>query len=283
MLIFYTSSSADNYRLGAGDASNGTPKRPPVRCRGYDPPVPSTLQENRVGWGPLLFACLFPTFATWLYFIQLAGTGWAMVAYSATKAVQFAFPVVWIRLVAREKTAGGAPAVPGKAGRGLILAIGSGVVVLGLVVGLWRPIVAASPAFERAPAAVAEKVGSLGIDSGLKFFLLAAFYSVIHSFLEEYYWRWFVFGRLRRGLPFATPAIAAVVSSLAFTLHHVLVVGYFLGSFGLLTFLVSLIVTASGLLWAWLYERTGHLSGPWISHALADAALMWVGYLMWRG
>jgi membrane protease YdiL (CAAX protease family) len=244
-------------------------------------PVPSTVQEERPGWGPLLFACLFPTFATWLYFIQLAGTGWAMVAYSATKAVQFLFPVVWIGFVAREKTAGGAPAVPGKtAGRGLIFAIVSGLVVLGLVVGLWRPILAASPAFERAPAAVAEKVGSFGIDSGAKFFLLAAFYSVIHSFLEEYYWRWFVFGRLRRGLPFET---AAVVASLAFTSHHVLVVGYFLESFGLLTFLVSLVVTAAGLLWAWLYERTGHLVGPWISHALADAALMWVGYQMWRG
>lgn len=241
--------------------------------------VPSTVQEDRPGWGPLLFACLFPTFATWLYFIQLAGTGWAMYAYSATKVIQFAFPVLWIYLVAREKTAGGTPAVPGTA-RGLLLAMVSGVVFLGLVVVLWRPILAASPAFERAPAAVAEKVASFGIDSGAKFFLLAAFYSVIHSFLEEYYWRRFVFGRLRRGLPFAT---AAVVSSLAFTLHHVLVVGHFLGSFGLLTFFVSLIVTAAGLLWAWLYERTGHLAGPWISHALGDAALMWVGYQMWRG
>lgn len=242
--------------------------------------VPSTLQKERVGWGPLLFACLFPTFATWLYFIQLAGTGWAMAAYSATKVIQFSFPVVWVWLIQR-KTAGAAPAVPGKAtGRGLLLAVVSGLIFLGLVVSLWRPIVAASPAFERAPAAVAEKVGSFGIDSGLKFFLLAAFYSVLHSFLEEYYWRWFVFGRLRRGLPFAT---AAVVSSLAFTAHHVLVVGYFLGSFGFLTLVVSLVVTAAGLLWAWLYERTGHLAGPWISHALADAALMWVGYQMWRG
>jgi uncharacterized protein len=246
--------------------------------------VPSTVQDRRPGWGPLLFACLFPTFATWLYFIQLAGTGWAMVAYIATKAIQFSFPAIWIWLIGREKTAGEAPAVPGKAdGRGVMLAIASGLMVLGLVVWLWRPIVAASPAFERAPAAVAGKVGSFGIDSGLKFLLLAAFYSVIHSFLEEYYWRWFVFGRLRRRLPFATPAVAAVVSSLAFTSHHVLVVGYFLGSFGLLTLLVSLVVTAAGLLWAWLYERTGHLAGPWISHALADAALMWVGYLMWQG
>jgi membrane protease YdiL (CAAX protease family) len=202
-----------------------------------------------------------------------------MVAYSATKVVQFSFPVVWIWLVSRKRAAGGTPALPVR-GRGVFLAIVSGLAILGLVVGLWRPIVAASPAFERAPAAVAGKVESFGIDSGLKFLLLAAFYSVIHSFLEEYYWRWFVFGRMRRRLPFAT---AMVVSSLAFTAHHVLVVGYFLGSFGLLTLCVSLVVTAAGLLWAWLYERTGHLAGPWISHALADAALMWVGYLMWRG
>jgi membrane protease YdiL (CAAX protease family) len=239
--------------------------------------VPPASQESRPGWGALLFACFFPTFATWLYFIQLAGTGWALYAYAATKTVQFTFPVIWFRLVARERMAGG---LPKAAGRGLVLAAVSGAAVLGLIVAFWRPIVAASPAFERAPAAVASKVASFGIDSGSKFLLLAAFYSVIHSFLEEYYWRWFVFGRLRRGLPFGP---AAVLASLAFTSHHVLVVGYFLGSFGLLTFVVSLVVTAAGLLWAWLYERTGHLAGPWISHALADAALMWVGYLMWRG
>ena len=28
------------------------------------------------------------------------------------------------------------------------------------------------------------------------YLLLAVFYSAIHSLLEEYYWRWFVFGRL---------------------------------------------------------------------------------------
>ncbi len=246
--------------------------------------VPPTAQENRSGPGALLFACLFPTFATWLYFIQLAGTDWAIYAFAVTKVVQFSFPAIWVYLVAREKAAGGAPAVPGgEARRGFLLALISGLTFLALVLVSWRPILAASPAFERAPAAVAAKVASFGIDSGAKFFLLAAFYSVIHSFLEEYYWRWFVFGRLRRGhrgRPFAS---AAVVASLAFTSHHVLVVGHFLGSFGVLTFVVSLVVTAAGLLWAWLYERTGRLAGPWLSHALADAALMWVGYQMWRG
>lgn len=228
----------------------------------------------------LLFACLFPTFATWLYFIQLSGTGWAMHAYAVTKVIQFAFPAIWVfgREGLRPPLPRSGKGRPQVGVRGLLFSLLSGLSIVAVLLLSWRAVLAASPAFERAPAAVAEKVASFGIDSAAKFLLLAAFYSVIHSFLEEYYWRWFVFGRLRRRLPFAA---AAVVSALAFTSHHVLVVGHFLGSFGVLTFAVSLVVTAAGLLWAWLYHRTGHLGGPWLSHALADAGLMWIGYQMW--
>lgn len=224
----------------------------------------------------LLFACLFPTFATWLYFIQLSETDWAMYAYAVTKVIQFSFPAIWV--LAREGRGRPLPRSGGGMGRGLLFSLFSGLAVVVVLLLSWRAVLAASPAFERAPAGVAEKVASFGIDSGAKFLFLAAFYSVIHSFLEEYYWRWFVFGRLHRCLPFAA---AAVASAVAFTFHHVLVVGHFLGSFGILTFAVSLVVTAAGLLWAWLYHRTGHLAGPWLSHALADAGLMWIGYQMW--
>jgi membrane protease YdiL (CAAX protease family) len=228
------------------------------------------------------FSCLFPTLATWLYFIQLSGTGWAMHAYAATKVIQFALPVVWVwaRKGVRPPLPRSGKARPKVGVRGLLFSLLTGLAIIAVLLLSWRAILAASPAFEQAPAAVAEKVASFGIDSGAKFLLLAAFYSVIHSFLEEYYWRWFVFGRLSRRLPLAA---AVVVSALAFTSHHVLVVGHFLGSFGVLTFAVSLVVTAAGLLWAWLYHRTGHLAGPWLSHALADAGLMWIGYQMWRG
>ncbi len=232
----------------------------------------------------LVFACLFPTFATWLYFVRLSGSDWAMYAYGATKVVQFALPAIW--LLARRGRGPSFLPLPqsgeGK-GKGVLWGLLSGAAVVALLLLTWRPILAASPAFAGTAAAVSEKVASFGIDSAAKFFLLAAFYSVIHSFLEEYYWRWFVFGRMRRKLPVG---LAMVVSSLAFTSHHVLVVGQYLGRFGLLTFAVSLVVTASGLLWAWIYQRTGRsdrLVGPWLSHALADAGLMWVGFQMWSG
>ena len=46
-------------------------------------------------------------------------------------------------------------------------------------------------------------------DTG-KYVALAVFYALVHSLLEEYYWRWFVFGQLRawrrRRWPSSSPA-----------------------------------------------------------------------------
>ena len=52
------------------------------------------------------------------------------------------------------------------------------------------------------------------------FILFAVFITLVHSFIEEFYWRWFVFGRLREVIPLpAAHALAAVT----FTGHHVVV------------------------------------------------------------
>jgi uncharacterized protein len=44
------------------------------------------------------------------------------------------------------------------------------------------------------------------------------------------------------------------------------------------TWLFSLSVAVGGAFWAWLYQRTGSLYGPWLSHLLVDAAIFLVGY-----
>ena len=99
------------------------------------------------------------------------------------------------------------------------------------------------------------------------------------SGLEEYYWRWFVFGHLRQ---FVSARTAVLVSSAAFTAHHAIVVGSeFRGAWGMTVFACAG-VALGGAVWARLYERSGSLVGPWLSHALVDAALMMVGYeLLW--
>jgi membrane protease YdiL (CAAX protease family) len=37
-------------------------------------------------------------------------------------------------------------------------------------------------------------------------------------------------------------------------------------------------VAAGGAVWAWVYERSGSLLGPWLSHLLIDAAVFLVGW-----
>ena len=68
------------------------------------------------------------------------------------------------------------------------------------------------------------------------------------------------------------------VSSLAFTAHHVLVLGFYFGRLWWPTVIFSLAVAIGGVFWAWLYQKSGSLYGPWLSHALVDAALFLIGY-----
>ena len=121
------------------------------------------------------------------------------------------------------------------------------------------------------------KLAGFGLQGPVAFCVLAACYSLVHSFLEEYYWRWFAFGQLRRWVPL-WPAI--VISALGFTGHHVVVLSGYFGGFTWPTLLFSAGVAVGGAFWAWLYARGGSLLGPWLSHVLIDAAIFAVGWDM---
>src|SRR5206468_11940133 len=121
------------------------------------------------------------------------------------------------------------------------------------------------------------KVKSFGAGSPVAFLLLALFYSAFHSLLEEYYWRWFVFGQLSRP---CRPLAAIAISSIAFAAHHVLVLGLYFGWLAPLTWLFTLAIIIGGAFWAWLYHKSDSLAAPWLSHALLDAAIFAIGYQM---
>jgi membrane protease YdiL (CAAX protease family) len=223
----------------------------------------------------LLFAAVFPTLATWLYFVVLPGGPWALTVYAVAKAIQFAFPLLWTLVVARRPLHW--RGVEWR--RDLVPGLLSGAALLAVLFFAWKLLLGGEPVFQGLPAAIGAKMKVFGIETPFGFLLLAAFYSGIHSLLEEYYWRWFLFGGLRRRLPVGA---AVLLSSLAFMAHHVLVLGEFLGGYGVGTLLLALAVAAGGALWAWLYHQSGALYGPWLSHACADAGLMAVGYSLWR-
>jgi membrane protease YdiL (CAAX protease family) len=215
----------------------------------------------------------FPTALTLAYFVLLAGRQQALVqtVYTVGKAVQFGFPLAW---TAWSTGRFPRPSLPVRRGSGVGFAFGIAVLVgaLALHVAVLRP---AGILDGGVAAAVQAKVAAFGVTSPQRFLALGVFYSLLHSAAEEYYWRWFVFGELRRAVRART---ALVASSAAFAAHHLVILGTFFGRTSLWTPTLTLAVAAGGAFWAWLYHRSGSLLGPWIGHLLVDAAIFAVGY-----
>jgi membrane protease YdiL (CAAX protease family) len=215
----------------------------------------------------------FPTALTLAYFVLLAGRQRALVqaVYTVGKAVQFGFPLAW---TAWSTGRFPRPSLPDRRGAGVGLAFGIAVVAGALT--LHSTLLAVAGGLDGGlAAAVQAKVAAFGVTSPRRFVALGAFYSLLHSAAEEYYWRWFVFGELRRVVRAST---AVIVSSAAFAAHHLIILGTFFGWTSPWTPALTLAVAVGGAFWAWLYHRSGSLIGPWISHMLVDAAIFAVGY-----
>jgi membrane protease YdiL (CAAX protease family) len=245
------------------------------------PPQPPSLPASepanrRLAWAGVLFALVFPTVLTWAYFIQAAeaGEGVQRAVMGTLKLIQFAFPLVWVLWVLRERIDWQRFTT-----RGVALGVTFGLVVTLTGWCVFHFALAPLSAFQTAIEPMREKVAGFGIDSAAKYAALGVFYSLCHSFLEEYYWRWFVFAQLRRLTPLA-PAIA--ISSLGFASHHVLVLAHYFGWTSPLTWLFSAAVAIGGAFWAWLYSRTGSLLGPWLSHLVIDAGIFLIGFQLVR-
>ena len=231
-------------------------------------------------WPAVLFALAFPTLIAWLYFVVFAADGTgpnrAMQAlYAGGKAVQFGFPLLWLLLADRA-----ALRDLRLSPRGVGLGTAFGLAVAAAIWPLSETLLRAG-LLEGMPAILRAKVAQLGLASPGRFLALAAFLTLLHSGLEEYYWRGFVHGQLSHLLP---PAPAIALSSLGFMAHHVVILAVYLpGRLWSAVLPLSLCIAAGGAAWAWLHQRSRSLLGPWISHALVDAALMAVGYRLLFG
>jgi membrane protease YdiL (CAAX protease family) len=226
----------------------------------------------------LAFAMAFPSIMTWLEFKVLPGEhaeGHPALGavFAAGKVVQFAFPLLYVAWFERDRLR---PARP--APRGLALGAAFGLAVGAGAIALYHTWLRHTGLMTDTPARVHGWLVRMRLGTPAAFVGMAVFMSVLHSFLEEYYWRWFVFGWLRRHVP---DIVAMVVSALAFMAHHVIILSVYLpGQFWMLAVPFSLCVAGGGVAWAWLYERAQSLYAPWVSHMLIDAALMVIGYEM---
>lgn len=237
-------------------------------------PIPSHL-PGAMRAGALAFGLGFPALLTAVYFVGLADAPRPVqqAVYLVGKGLQFGLPALWFL----RRRPGSLP-VPSLRGAFTGLAFGLGVFVAALAIYAW--FLGPLHVIDGAPAeAIRAKVAGFGLDGPWRFLALGAFYSLFHSAAEELYWRGFVFGELRdRG----RPAPALLVSSLAFAAHHVIVLAVFFGWGSPWTWALSLAVAGGGAFWAWLYQRSGSLVGPWLGHLLVDAAIFTVGWQLVR-
>jgi len=239
----------------------------------------------------IVFAMAFPSVMTWFYFLALAPNDLSFraqpaeretinraqqlqqFAYVSGKAVQFSFPLLFVWI-----TSGRFPWPRRISTAGVGLGLAFGLLVVGLMVVVYFGFLRHSAVLADTPLKLRRKLEEFGADAPGPFLALGVFIAAIHSLMEEYYWRWFVFGRLRE---LVAIKIAIVVSSLGFMAHHVILLNAYLpGQFwtGVIPF--SLGVAVGGAFWAWLYQRSGTLLGPWLSHLLADTGLFVVGWDM---
>ncbi|MCC7020641.1 MAG: CPBP family intramembrane metalloprotease [Ardenticatenales bacterium] len=220
-------------------------------------------------------ALLYPLALTWLYFIALADVPapWPQLAYGLGKAVQFGPALWWLARVRpdllrpRDRTTRRDLAVGAAFGAVVALAL--------FAVYTGRPFDLLGPSGHAAFAAAAsDKAATLGIASPVRFLVLGLFYALLHSGLEEAYWRGLVFTAVRD----RTRARTAVwVSSVAFTLHHIVLVTTLLPGQLPLALLLAACVGIGGAAWSVQRSVTRSLLGAWLGHGIVDAAIFAVG------
>lgn len=233
----------------------------------------------------LLFMIVFPTIVTWVYFVLLKDNSPAtqQTAYSIGKAVQFGIPIAWVWFAHRDYLKKDESTKPLKLRLGVSeqmwLGTGFGFLVVAAMFAFYFGFFQGTEIGNSLVAKVREKTIGTGVNTTSKFLLLGLFYAICHSFLEEYYWRWFVFGYLRK-LMSIVPAI--VISSFGFMAHHVILLAVFFGWSSPLAYLFAAGVGVGGAVWAWLYQSTGTLRSAWLSHLIVDAGIFSLGYFLIR-
>ena len=154
--------------------------------------------------------------------------------------------------------------------RGLLISLGLGVGLYGFILGAYFLI---GPFFDFSAIA-----GSLTQNTGVtrdNFLYVSLYISFVNSFLEEFFFRGFLFcnlkGLLGRGG-------AYLFSALPFSLYHVAMM---IGWFSPLLFLLVMVgLLAGGMIFNWLNEKLDTLYASWLTHMFANFAINTIGFML---
>lgn len=228
------------------------------------------IDKKALIWIALLPALTLPFIASLFYFVFFSEYYFAIIIYIATKVFTVIWPLIAIFLIFRDPF----PKIQllSKENKKAILSgIFSGLLIVALMFVLMQTtegdtVIAGS-------ANIQMKARNLGILE--HYWLFAIFLSLIHSLIEEYYWRWFVYGNLNRVIGGFSSHIIAGIS---FAAHHVVIGSQFFSLFW--GILLGILVGAGGILWSKMYEKQKTLLGAWLSHLIVDLGIMSIGYYL---
>ena len=219
-------------------------------------------------WSVLVPAMIVPSIGALFYFVIFTDCWFTPIIYVTTKVFIIAWPSVCAYSVLGKRI-GRVISRPTRhtqaIGTGILLGASIAALMFGLMqTTLGQVVIASSESIE-------SKAHTLKIMR--HYWLFALFLSVAHSLIEEYYWRWFVFGNLRNiiAIPYAHG-----LAGLAFATHHIVITTQLFGLFW--GIVLGGFVATGGIVWSLMYQRQKTLIGAWISHLIIDLGIMVIGH-----
>ena len=154
--------------------------------------------------------------------------------------------------------------------KGLLPAIALGIGIYAVILGGYFLI---SPFFNFSQIA-----GALTENAGVtkeNFLYVSLYISFINSFLEEFFFRGFVFTNLKQ---LTGRKLAYIFSAAAFSLYHVaMMIGWFSPARFLLV-MMGLVI--GGMIFNWLNEKMDTIYCSWLTHMFANFAINTIGFIL---
>lgn len=226
-----------------------------------------SLRKRR--WAVVLPSMWVPFIVSFLYSVFLDGTLAGNAAYVSVKFFLLLFPIIITIWVLKERVLASLPDIPRQRMRSIVMGSVFGIATVALMFGLLKTGIGDVVRESNGP--IRKFVSGLGVLDN--FWIFAIFLSCIHSYMEEFFWRWFVFGNLRKLIPVGG---AILLAGIGFASHHVVILSKFLPLPWAVLF--GAFVGLGGIVWSWFYYKHNTLWGAWISHMIIDFGIMWIGW-----
>lgn len=175
------------------------------------------------------------------------------------KAWLLLLPMLWWFFVDRRRLALTRPTVS-SIGHGLLVGV-----AMALVITLAFMLIGIG---ESERGFIQQQLSAIGILSPWIFVLMALYWSFVNSLVEEYVFRWFI---MEKSAVHIGQWGALLLSAIIFTIHHTVVVAFFLD--WMQTLLATVGVFSAAVIWSWQYARYQHIWAAYVSHVLADLAI----------